>query len=106
MASSVECPLHVGSGLLLFALLSGCCPPGCPRLNGKSKRRFKPRSGISTLTALFLALIWMVHPVHSAAVDYISGRAEAGFFFAAGSWLLFLAARRRTSGWTRSSAIF
>ncbi len=36
------------------------------------------------------ALLWVVHPVHSAAVDYISGRADSlAFFFAAAAWLLF-----------------
>src|SRR5213078_3630183 len=37
-----------------------------------------------------VALFWAVHPVHSAAVDYISGRADSlAFFFAAAGWLLF-----------------
>jgi tetratricopeptide (TPR) repeat protein len=36
--------------------------------------------------------------VHSAAVDYISGRADSlTFFFASGAWLLLLAARTRNS---------
>lgn len=45
-------------------------------------------------TAAFLiALVWTVHPVHSAAVDYISGRADIlAFLFAATGWLLFLRA--------------
>src|SRR5205823_4611677 len=38
--------------------------------------------------------IWMVHPVHSAAIDYISGRADSlAFVFSAGAWLLVLRAR-------------
>ena len=44
--------------------------------------------------AFFFALLWMVHPVHSAAVDYISGRADSlAFFFACAGWLLYLQAR-------------
>ena len=44
-------------------------------------------------TAFLVALIWTVHPVHSAAVDYISGRADSlAFLFAATGWLLFLCA--------------
>ena len=50
-------------------------------------------------TAAFLiALIWVVHPVHSAAVDYISGRADSlAFLFAAAGWLLFLRAEEAQS---------
>ncbi|MDQ6625207.1 MAG: tetratricopeptide repeat protein, partial [Verrucomicrobiota bacterium] len=54
-----------------------------------------PEHGGSTFAAFFLALLWVVHPVHSAAVDYISGRADSlAFFFASGAWLLFLFARK------------
>lgn len=50
----------------------------------------------STL-AFVVALIWVVHPVHSAAVDYISGRADSlAFCFACGGWLLFLRGRAAT----------
>ena len=31
--------------------------------------------------AFIVALLWIVHPVHSAAVDYISGRADSLAFF-------------------------
>ena len=38
-----------------------------------------------------------MHPVHSAAVDYISGRADSlAFFFACAGWLLFIRARKST----------
>ena len=41
--------------------------------------------------AFLVALLWVVHPVHSAAIDYISGRADSlTFFFAATGWLLYL----------------
>lgn len=44
--------------------------------------------------AFLVALLWVVHPVHSAAVDYISGRADSlAFFFAGAGWLLFLKAQ-------------
>ncbi len=37
--------------------------------------------------AFFVALLWAVHPVHSAAVDYISGRADSlAFLFASSAW--------------------
>ena len=89
---------HVGSGLLLFALLQRLLPrliasalPSNPNPEGNSSK-------LSSVIAFFLALIWLVHPVHSAAVDYISGRADSlAFFFASGAWLFFLAGRARRS---------
>lgn len=43
--------------------------------------------------ALLVAFIWLVHPVHNAAVAYISGRADSlAAFFALGAWLLWLRA--------------
>ena len=81
--------LHVAGGVLLYFLL----------------RRLFASLGLLTLgkidnslVAFAAALIWTVHPVHSAAVDYISGRADSlAFVFACGSWLLFLKARELKS---------
>jgi Flp pilus assembly protein TadD len=40
--------------------------------------------------------------VHSAAVDYVSGRADSlAFFFGAGGWLLYLRAQDLPASWTR-----
>jgi tetratricopeptide (TPR) repeat protein len=45
------------------------------------------------LAALVIAFLWAVHPVHSAAIDYISGRADSlAFFFACTGWLTVLRA--------------
>jgi len=44
--------------------------------------------------AFMVALVWLVHPVHNAAVAYISGRADSlAVFFALGAWLLWLRGR-------------
>jgi Flp pilus assembly protein TadD len=44
--------------------------------------------------------------VHSAAVDYVSGRADSlAFFFACASWLLYLRAQEQTPPWTRRSLL-
>jgi hypothetical protein len=44
----------------------------------------------------------MVHPVHSAAIDYISGRADSlAFAFSAGAWLLVLRARIAKARWLK-----
>src|SRR2546430_15452978 len=77
---------HVGSGILLYLLLARLLKG----FIGDSRRSFV------SIAAFFAALLWVVHPVHSAAVDYISGRADRlAFFFACGSLLLYL--RRRAT---------
>ena len=59
------------------------------------------------MAAFFVAMIWVVHPVHSAAVDYISGRADSlAFLFASAGWLLFLRAQRATGPVARGSIYF
>ena len=79
---------HVGSGLLLYFLLLRLLEPFQERFQEGGRR-------LLSAAAFFVALLWIVHPVHSAAVDYISGRADSlAFFFACGAWLLYLRARR------------
>jgi tetratricopeptide (TPR) repeat protein len=74
--------LHAASGVLLYFLAR--------RLLHSlfaEKLSIPVRSG----AAFLVALLWTVHPVHSAAVDYISGRADSlAFVFASGGWLLYL----------------
>src|SRR5205814_5380113 len=54
------------------------------------------------LAAFIISSIWMVHPVHSAAIDYISGRADSlAFVFSAGAWLLVLRARIAKTRWLK-----
>src|SRR2546423_10242406 len=73
---------HVGSGVLLFLLLR------------KVFGGFRAAPRLSSLAAFLAAGLWIVHPVHSAAVDYISGRADSlAFFFACAAWLLYLRGR-------------
>jgi tetratricopeptide (TPR) repeat protein len=77
---------HVGGGLLLYFLLL--------RLFAPFRNRFGERPTLLSGAAFFVALFWIVHPVHSAAVDYISGRADSlAFFFACAAWLVYLKAR-------------
>jgi tetratricopeptide (TPR) repeat protein len=87
--------LHAGSGILLYFLLRQLFASlffrGIPlRIRDRAQTRIP---WLST-SAFLVALLWVVHPVHSAAVDYISGRADSlAFFFAAAGWLLFLKAQ-------------
>jgi protein O-mannosyl-transferase len=80
---------HLGSGILLFLLLEKVLAGLLERGEAAVGRR-----PVFAGAAFFVALLWIVHPVHSAAVDYISGRADSlAFFFSCGAWLLYLRAR-------------
>lgn len=81
--------LHIASGLLLYLLLGKLFAPN----RGMESDSEKTSTG--SLGAFFVALVWLVHPVHSAAVDYISGRADSlAFSFACAGWLLFIRAHK------------
>lgn len=83
---------HTASGFLLYLLL---------------KRLVRPllvSSDVTTsaakveATAFFVALIWTIHPIHNAAVAYISGRADSlASMFALGAWLMWLRVEEATS---------
>src|SRR5256886_407817 len=87
--------LHAGSGILLYFLLRQLFAsfffsrfPLRVRDHAQTRMPWIPRG------AFLVSVLWVVHPVHSAAVDYISGRADSlAFFFAGAGWLLFLKAQ-------------
>jgi Flp pilus assembly protein TadD len=82
--------LHVAAGLLLYRLLTHLFSKEADLWNSDDPG--SARAG--ALAAFIISGIWMVHPVHSAAIDYISGRADSlAFVFSAGAWLLVLRAR-------------
>ncbi len=94
---------HVASSLLLYFLLRKLLPSvvtlGKPAAapDHTEVKRF-------SFVAFLVTLLWTVHPVHSAAIDYISGRADSlAFFFCAGGWLLFINARPPTHGIYRAA---
>ena len=96
--TSVLC--HVASGVLLYLLLQRLLPSLriWPALSAT-----KRSASIPSALAFFVALLWIVHPVHSAAVDYVSGRADSlAFLFATLAWLLFIKARSLSNGWASS----
>jgi protein O-mannosyl-transferase len=85
---------HAGSGVLLFLLLRKLLATCAVRDSSLDQNR----SSWHKAAAFFIALLWSVHPVHSAAVDYVAGRADSlSFFFACAGWLLFLFGRERQS---------
>lgn len=86
---------HIASGGTLYFLLQELFRAlGKLWLRAGGDGVYARRRQILSGAAFLLALLWVVHPVHSAAVDYISGRADSlAFFFASASWLLYLGAR-------------
>jgi Flp pilus assembly protein TadD len=90
---------HILSGILLYLLLRHL-------LTALHRPSGHPASAIVTppvgIIAFLIALLWVVHPVHSAAIDYVSGRADSlAFLFACGAWLLCLRARSATPAYVR-----
>ena len=69
--------IHSAAAWLLFLLIRGLLPPLC-----KCERDM-------TVPAFLVALLWLVHPVHNAAVAYIAGRADSlGALFSIGAWVV------------------
>jgi Flp pilus assembly protein TadD len=86
--------LHVASGLLLYRLLKHLFQNS----GGLWKNMTDRVPSAPGLAAFFVAALWIVHPVHSAAIDYVSGRADSlAFLFASGAWLLVIRARAARS---------
>jgi tetratricopeptide (TPR) repeat protein len=95
--------LHAASGVLLFFLLRKIFASLWLRETPVVVRdRMQERLRGLSLTAFLVALLWSVHPVHSAAVDYISGRADSlAFLFAAAGWLFVFRGRAKKGAGAR-----
>ncbi|HET9417905.1 MAG TPA: tetratricopeptide repeat protein [Chthoniobacterales bacterium] len=87
--------LHVTGGVLLYFLLRQLFASLIfPRASVAVRTRSATRVQWTSLSAFLVSMVWIVHPVHSAAVDYISGRADSlAFVFACAGWLLFMRGR-------------
>ena len=88
--------LHVGSAIVLYFLLQQLFASFLFRsVSIRTRNRLLQRSPWISHCAFFASLLWAAHPVHSAAVDYISGRADSlAFLFAGTGWLLFFHGQR------------
>jgi len=88
--------LHAGSAVGLYFLLKRLLQPA------REAAWLRAHSSLISCLAFFAALIWAVHPVHSAAVDYVSGRADSlAFLFASCGWLLVFRGRAMKRGAAR-----
>jgi tetratricopeptide (TPR) repeat protein len=77
---------HAASAFLLF-LVARRCLRGMPDVT----------PGFVDAASFAIGLLWAVHPIHNAAVAYVSGRADSiAMMFALAGWLLFLDA---AAGW-------
>lgn len=85
--------LHAGCAYLLYELLSRLMRP-----LGRADEEAPKRS----LVAFAVAIIWLVHPIHNAAVAYISGRADSlAMLFTLSAWIASWHAVRTKLVWRR-----
>jgi Flp pilus assembly protein TadD len=92
---------HVAGGVLLYLLLRQLFGQLLQKVAVNKLQLESDRSRWEWLP-FFVALLWVVHPVHSAAIDYVSGRADClALFFGSAGWLLFLRARKTATHWLR-----
>jgi tetratricopeptide (TPR) repeat protein len=90
---------HAASAFLLFLVLRRCLRAA----NAAVAQGSAPAEARETITAFFVALLWAVHPIHNAAVAYVSGRADSiAMMFALSAWLLF---SNQGKGWRRVAAL-
>lgn len=90
--------LHLLSGIGFYLLLRKLLPS----LGKSASGNIDPKESDFSLVAFGLAALWTVHPAHSAAVDYISGRADSlAFAFATIAWLLVLKTHETRHALTR-----
>jgi len=78
---------HAASAFLLFLVLKKVLPVLLKQTDSGGTTS-QPRENTPVIAAL-VALVWVVHPIHNAAVAYISGRADSlASLFALSAWLL------------------
>jgi tetratricopeptide (TPR) repeat protein len=91
---------HAAAAFLLFLVLRRCLlAMAADGANAADDRRDAPAENWTSLAAFSVGLLWAVHPIHNAAVAYVSGRADSiAMMFALAAWLLF---SNEGTGWRR-----
>ena len=85
---------HAASAFLLFLVIRKCLRAMCRE---EGTPLFIDAASFSA------GLLWAVHPIHNAAVAYVSGRADSiAMMFALAGWLLFF---NENAGWRRAAAL-
>ena len=99
--------LHVASSILLYFLLRKLILSFRLQTRTPASQAAIGRAPWLSQASFLVALLWAVHPVHSAAIDYISGRADSlAFVFACTGWLLFFRAQTLNHSAGRKFAYF
>ncbi len=94
---------HCVAGVLLYLLLRQLLPGLLRSATGTGISANETNSKTGWI-AFLVALLWAVHPVHSAAIDYVSGRADSlAATFGAGAWLLYLRANRASTRFSKAA---
>ena len=78
---------HAASAFLLYLLLRRLIPELLKRHDSSPAVGKEP--AMASSLALFVALTWVIHPIHNAAVAYVAGRADSlAALFSISAWLL------------------
>ena len=83
--------LHAGCAFFLFRLLKKILPALLvPRAAAEPSPEPQPIENATAFAAV-VAFVWVIHPIHSAAVAYVAGRADSlAALFALAAWLLWI----------------
>lgn len=74
--------LHAASGFVLYLLLRRILPALLREEVSRPRR--------DAALAFMVSLVWVIHPIHNAAVAYVAGRADSlATLFAVSGWLLY-----------------
>jgi len=83
---------HTLTAFLIFLLLKTILPTLITPQELNEEEGSRKRGD---LVAFLVSLVWVVHPIHNAAVAYVAGRADSlACIFAISAWLLYLRADR------------
>jgi tetratricopeptide (TPR) repeat protein len=80
---------HAASAFLLFLLLKKLLPP-LLKSRGEAGGTLQVPENTGVIAAV-VSLVWVIHPIHNAAVAYVAGRADSlAAMFALAAWLLWI----------------
>lgn len=92
---------HVLAAFLLYLLLKALLPGLASAADWRDEEGDQPPAA-NNIIAFIVALVWVVHPIHNAAVAYVAGRADSlACDFAISAWLLYIAAGRCRAAWAK-----
>ena len=89
--------IHIANAVLVFFLLRKFLTSDVQRLDSEVQPQKSPRLNLGTLTAFLTALIFVVHPLQTEAITYISGRGDSlAVFFMLLALIFFLKSKGST----------